>query len=282
MPIAYFSKRCPGARRVGCCAWSTDLIGQAAFIHSRDVLCAICTAIEGLDGSREFLQLHLADLYMLDSDKFREARNAMGDCRFDAVGDGVLQILTSSVPTLKRAREDQRKAYLARTLSLLTEGSWLIQCWTNRLDEDTHDLRQCEAAFGYFPVSIRRFIYEFVCGNVWKLHAHLCTVKRRGYRTLEQPIFWHPPRDFEDDDADDKPHARAMLVGVYSYIVKYMHKPKLESLKQSLENHKHCIKGNWAMQKYVHAVREVIGVVDSMLHKEITVVGSPFEFGRTV
>ena len=237
-------------------------------------------AIEGLEGSRELLKLHLADLYMLDTDQFRKARAEIGDCTFDAVGAGVLKVLTGAVPALRRAREDQRRESLTRTLSLLTDGSWLIHCWTKRFAEDTRDLCLCEAAIGQLPAPIRGSIYEFVCGDAWKLYAHLCVVKRRGYHTLEQPIFWHPPHDFHEGNTDEGPPTRAMLVGVYSYIVKRVHKPKLQSLKRSLVKHEHFIKRNWAMQRHGHIVRKAIGVVDSMLDREIAVVGgAPFDRG---
>ena len=237
-------------------------------------------AIEGLEGSRELLKLHLADLYMLDTDQFRKARAEIGDCTFDAVGAGVLKVLTGAVPALKRAREDQRRESLTRTLSLLTDGSWLIHCWTKRFAEDTRDLCLCEAAIGQLPAPIRGSIYEFVCGDAWKLYAHLCVVKRRGYHTLEQPIFWHPPHDFHQGNTDEAPPTRAMLVGVYSYIVKRVHKPKLQSLKRSLVRHEHFIKRNWAMQRHGHMVRKAIDIVDSMLDREIAVIGgAPFDRG---
>ena len=280
MPITYFSKRCPGAKRLGCCSWSTELLAQPASIRPKGLLCEICMAIEGLEGSRELLKLHLADLYMLDTDQFRKARAEIGDCTFDAVGAGVLKVLTGAVPALRRAREDQRRESLTRTLSLLTDGSWLIHCWTKRFAEDTRDLCLCEAAIGQLPAPIRGSIYEFVCGDAWKLYAHLCVVKRRGYHTLEQPIFWHPPHDFHQGNTDEAPPTRAMLVGVYSYIVKRVHKPKLQSLKRSLVKHEHFIKRNWAMQRHGRMVRKAIDIVDSMLDREIAVIGgAPFDRG---
>ena len=237
-------------------------------------------AIKGLDSDRELLQVHLADLYTLDTDQFRKARTAIGDCVFDAIGAGVLNVLTGAVPSLKRAREDQRKVSLARTLSLLTDGSWLIHCWNKRIAEDTRDICRCEAALSQLPIPIRGSIYEFMCADAWTLYAHLCSVKRRGYHTLEQPIFWHPARDFHESNAEGSPSARTMLIGVYSYIVKHMHKPKLESLKRSLVKHAHFIKRNWAMQRYGHTVRKAIDIVDCMLDREIGVVGeAPFDIG---
>ena len=62
--------------------------------------------IEGLEGSGDLLQMHLADVYTLDTDQFRKACAKIGDCTFDAVGAGVLKVLTDTVPALKRARED--------------------------------------------------------------------------------------------------------------------------------------------------------------------------------
>ena len=237
-------------------------------------------AIGGLDGSRELLQLQLAELYMLDTDQFRKAQADIGACTFDAIGAGVVNVLTAAVPTSKRAREDQRKVSLARTLSLLTDGSWLIQCWTKRFAEDTRDLCRCEAAIGHLPIPIRGFIYEFVCGDAWKLYAHLCAVKRRGYHTLEQPIFWHPPHDFYESSIDEGPPARMMLIGVYSYVIQYVHKPKLRSLKRSLMKHQHFVERNWGMQNHCHIVQKAIDIVDSMLDRQIDVLGStPFDFG---
>ena len=280
MPITFFSKRCPGAQRLGSCCWSTDLLGQPASIRQKRLFCEICMAIKGLDSDRELLQVHLADLYTLDTDQFRKARTAIGDCVFDAIGAGVLNVLTGAVPSLKRAREDQRKVSLARTLSLLTDGSWLIHCWNKRIAEDTRDICRCEAALSQLPIPIRGTIYEFMCADTWTLYAHLCSVKRRGYHTLEQPIFWHPARDFHESNAEGSPSARTMLIGVYSYIVKHVHKPKLESLKRSLVKHAHFIKRNWAMQRYGHTVRKAIDIVDCMLDREIGVVGeAPFDIG---
>jgi hypothetical protein len=280
MPITYFNKPCPGAHGSGCCTWSTELQGEQALIPEEGILCPVCMVKEGLRGDRLQLQLHLADLYMLDTDQFRKAREAIGDGAFKGVRAATLQILTSRVPTLKRAREDQRKMCLARTLSLLTEGSWTIQCWANRVAEDTRDLCQCEAAIGHLPVPIRGSIYEFLCGDARKLCAHLCAVKRRGYHTLEQPLFWHPPGDAREAGADDDRPARAIFAPIYSYVATHMHKPKLQSLKRSLVNHEHFVKRNWAMKRHGCLVRKAIGLLDSMLKREITVVEGPsFELG---
>ena len=110
--------------------------------------------IEGLEGSREFLQMQLADLYMLDTDQFRKARAEICDRIFAAVGPAVLTALTLAVRTLKRAREDQRSGCLIRALSWLTDGSSLIHCWTKRFVEDTTDLYWCEAAIGHLLAPI--------------------------------------------------------------------------------------------------------------------------------
>ena len=118
--------------------------------------------VAGLEGSRESLRIQLADLYMLDTDQFRKARAEICGRIFAAVGSGALTALTLAVPTLKRAREEQRRECLTRTLSLLTDGSSLIYCWTKRFVEDTNDLYRCEAAIGHLPVPIRGFIYEFL------------------------------------------------------------------------------------------------------------------------
>ena len=109
MPITYFTKICPGAQRCGHCAWSTELQGQPAAIGEKDLLCEICTAIEGLDGDRLRLQLHLADLYMLDTDRFREARAEIGDHVFEAAGAAALNIITSRAPAWKQARKEMRQ-----------------------------------------------------------------------------------------------------------------------------------------------------------------------------
>ena len=154
MPITYFSKRCLGAKRLGCCSWSTELLAQSASIRSKGLLCEICMAIEGLEGSRELLNLHLADLYMLDTDQFRKARAEICDRIFAVVGPGVLTALTLAVPTLKRAREDQRRGCLTRALSWLTDGRSLIHCWAKRFVEDTTDLYWCEAAIGHLLAPI--------------------------------------------------------------------------------------------------------------------------------
>ena len=279
MPITYLNKICSGARRCGCCAWSTELQGQPASIGEKDVLCEICTAIEGLDGDRLRLQLHLADLYMLDTDRFREARAEIGDRVFAAVGASALKILTSRVPALKQAREELRQKWLTNTLGLLTNGTWMIHCWTNRLAQDTRHVFQCEVAIGNFPETIRASIYEFVCDDVWKLYKHLLKVKRNGYHTLEQPVFWHPAEDFQESHLlqDEPSAARAQLVGVYPEVVKRMHKPDLQSLKNNLVKHERFVKRNWAMKQRASMIRKAIGVLDSMLHREIRVVGPPFD-----
>ena len=280
MPVIYFSKHCHGLQQIGSCCWSTELLGNPASIRPEQLLCEICIAIGGLEGNRQHLQLHLADLYKLDTDQFRKARTAIGDCTFNAIGAGVLSILTTAVPSLKRGREDQRKVCLARTLSLLTDGSWLINCWNKRFAEDTRDICWCEAALGYLPIAIRGRIYEFACADAWKLFAYLCDVKRRGYHTLDQPIFWHPPRDFQDVDTDEHSPARKMLTGVYSYVVKHMHKPKLKSLKHTLVRHKDVTRTTGAMQRHVHMVRKAIAILDCILDREIAVVcGVPLGFG---
>ena len=277
MPITYFTKICPGAQRCGHCAWSTELQGQPAAIGEKDLLCEICTAIEGLGGDRSRLQLQLADLYVLDADQFREARTEIGDRTFEAVGAAALNILTSRVPALKRAREEMRHDWLVRTLSLLTNGNWVIQCWAKRLADDTRDLCQCKAAIGHFPITIRGPIYEFVCDDVRRLYKHLLVVKRLCYHTLEQPVFWHPAEDFQEDH--DGTSNRARLVGVYSYIVEHMHKPKLLSLKRKLVKHERFVKANWAMEQRTYIIRKVISVLDLMLNREINVVGAPFDHG---
>ena len=161
-------------------------------------------------------------------------------------------------------------------VSLLTDGSWPIQCWTNRFDEDTRDICQCEAAFGRLPSPIRASIYDFACGDASKLHNCLCTVKRLAYHTLDQALFWHPPHDFQDGNDHDDPPVRVQLLGVYSFVTKYFHKPKLQSLKRSLVRHEHFIKRNLAMQKHRYLVRKAIELVDLMLVREIAVVRTPF------
>ena len=145
--------------------------------------------IAGLEGSREPLQMQLADLYMLDTDQFRKARAEICDRIFAAVGPGVLTVLTLAVPTLKRAREDQRRGCLTRALSWLTDGRSLIHCWAKRFVEDTTDVYLCEAAVGHLLAPTQGFIYEFVCSDIWKLYVHICMVKRRAYHILEQLIF---------------------------------------------------------------------------------------------
>ena len=275
MPITYLNKPCPGAHGCACCTWSTTLQGEQALISEESILCPVCMVIQGFHYNRAQLQLHLADLYVLDTDQFRRARKAIGDDTFKEVRTATLHCLTSRVPPLKRAREDQRKACLARTLSLLTEGSWTIQCWANRVAEDTHDIYQCEAAIGHFPMTIRGSIYEFVCGDAQKLCAHLCSVKRRGYHALEQPVFWHPPGDAQEASAAEGPPARKMFAGVYSYITTHIHKPKLNSLKNNLVKHEHFMKRNLAMKRHGCFVRKAIDLLDSMLNREITVVDAP-------
>ena len=110
--------------------------------------------------------------------------------------------------------------------------------------------------------------------------AHLYMVKRRGYHTLEQPLFWHPPGDAREAGADDGPSARTMYAGIYSYVATHMHKPKLQSLKRSLVNHEYFVKRNWAMKRHGCFVQRAIGLLDSMLKREITVVDAPsFELG---
>ena len=266
MPITHFNKICLGAQRCGHCAWSTKLQGQPASIREEDVLCEICTAIEGLDGDRLRLQVHLADLWILDTDRFREARAEIGDRVFEAAGAAALNVLTSRVPALKQAREGLRHKWLARTLSLLIKGKWTIHCWTNRLADDTRDLSQCEAAIGNFPATVRGSIYEFVCADAWKLYKHLLMVKRKGYHTLEQPVFWYPAEDFQESSTQDGPSARAQLVGVYPEVVKVMHKPVLKSLKRNLVKHERVVKET--MKQHASMIRKAIGVLDSMLNRE--------------
>ena len=104
---------------------------------------------------------------------------------------------------------------------------------------------------------------------------HLLAVKRLGYHTLEQPVFSHPAEDFQEDH--DGTSVRAKLVGVYSHIVKHLHKPKLLSLKRRLIKHERFVKENWAMKQRTYLIRKTIGVLDSMLNREITVVPAPFD-----
>ena len=66
-----------------------------------------------------------------------------------------------------------------------------------------------------------------------------------------------------------------MLVGVYSYIAMHMHKLKLQSLKRSLMNHEHFVMRNWAMKRHSCLVWKAIGLLESMLTREITVVDAP-------
>ena len=141
--------------------------------------------VAGLEGSRESLRIQLADLYMLDTDQFRKARAEICGRIFAAVGSGALTALTLAVPTLKRAREDQRRGCVTRSLSWLIDGSLLIYCWAKRFVEDTTDIYWCEAAVGHLLTPTRGFIYEFVCSDTWKLYVHLCMVKRRAYHILE-------------------------------------------------------------------------------------------------
>ena len=106
---------------------------------------------------------------------------------------------------------------------------------------------------------------------------HLLAVKRLGYHTLEQPVFWHPAEDFQEDH--DGTSVSAKLVGVYSHIVKQMHKPKLLSLKRKLVKHERFVKANWAMKQRTYLISKAISVLDLMLKREINVVGAPFDHG---
>ena len=93
---------------------------------------------------------------------------------------------------------------------------------------------------------------------------YLLAVERLGFHILEQPVFWHPAEDFQEDH--DVTSVRAKLVGVYSYIVKHLHQPKLLSLKRRFVKQKRFVKENWAMKQRAYSIRKAISVLDSMLN----------------
>ena len=72
-------------RKAGRCTWSTELQGEQALIREGGILCPVCMVIQGLRGDRLQLHLHLADLYVLDTDQFRKAREVIGDDAFNEV-----------------------------------------------------------------------------------------------------------------------------------------------------------------------------------------------------
>ena len=275
MPVTYFNRQCPGVYGSGCCVWSTEVVGEQALILSTSELCPICMVMQGLRGDVAYLQLHLANLYLLDIDQFQKAREWIGDDTFKEVQAAVLHTLTSGISSSKLVRGKHRKIRLARSLSLLMQGSWMLKCWGSRLVQDTYDINQYEAALCMFAKPIRGLIYEFVCVDVRKLCDHLCTVKRYGYYVLDQPIFlysWQGVQEFNARNNYDH----------YLYIARKVHRPKLLYLKQILVKHAHFIKRNWVMQRRGVLVKRAIGLLDSMLIQKTKSSQTPSSMFSTV
>ena len=273
MPITFFSKLCPGAPRCGRCTWSTEVQGEPAFISEHKLLCQVCTVIQGLHCNHSMLQLHLANLYMLDTDQFRKAHGAIGDVIFQQVAASIKAILSSKIPTLQRAREDERNACLARSVRLLTDGSWTLQCWTSRCAGDNRDLCECEVSFGHLPVHIRSHIYEFICCDVWKLYTYLCSIKRRGYNVLSYPIFWHIPNELQEISVFNAGATRSKMIGIYAYIITNLHKPMLQSLKNHLMKYDCFLERMPMMYKHRCILERVIDILNLMLFRDPSVIG---------
>lgn len=261
MPVTYFNKQCPGADVFGCCVWSTECLGDQALIVEKSVLCPICLVVQGLHCDVSHLQLQLANLYLLDIDQFQKARNAIGDVIFEKVRAPVLHILTSGISSSNLLRGKQCKSRLERSFRLLDRGSWILRCWGNRVAQDTRDICHYEAAIGKFAMSIKGLIYEFLCADAWKLCAHLCVVKRRGYHVFEQPLFWVPWCDVSGVSIDNH-------YDRFVSIITDTHKPKLQYLKMILLKHDYLITRNCAMYRHGRFVKMAIGLVDSMLNYE--------------
>lgn len=131
--------------------------------------CQVCLAIAG--GRREpaGLILQLAGLYRLDPDMFDGARHAIPAAAFELASASVMHTLLSNIPPLRRLREEQRRACLARTLDWLTSASWILDCWRVRTAEDTRDLCRWEVASRkHLPIPMRALVCDFLCGDLVK------------------------------------------------------------------------------------------------------------------
>lgn len=263
MPVTYFNKQCPGVHSSQCCAWSTEAVGERALILSTNERCPICTVMQGLQGDVRHLQLHLANLYLLDTDQFRKAREGIGDDVFKEVQVAVLDTLISGISSLKVVRGGQPKICVVRSIDLLIQVSRLLKHWGCRLVQDTYEISQCEAAIGMFATTVRGLIYEFVCSDAWQLCAHLCIVKRHVYHMVDQSLLlwsWQSVQDFG-------------IVNAYVHylcIARNIHKHNLHHVKENLIIHDECIKRNGAMTRRGVFVKRAIGLLDSMMTYRIT------------
>ncbi len=233
-------------------------------------LCQVCLAAGGGSGwNGTQLSLHLAQLYKLDPDMFAWARGQLPATVFDTVRALTLGVITSSMPRLKRGREEQRKVALASTLKYLTTTSWVLDCWLQRTNQDTIDLCNAELAmYTALPFTARGLVLDFLCGDLEAVYSHLCTLKTKAYHTLERPLFWHLRADFVDMPAA-KPSAREILTGVYPHVLDHYHKPKLAKIRKALVKHHSFVKNNKSMLTRSKNCRRILQILDVVLSHEV-------------
>jgi hypothetical protein len=272
MPIVYCRKLCPGKNGKKC-KWSIEVQRRAAKIRDDADFCEICLACDS-DWDLPQLSLQLSHLYSLDPDIFHAARRKMPPSVFDSVGPMVMAALVSSVPHSKNAREAKRRTYLTSTLSQLTQASWILDCWRRKVEEDTRDICNMEVAMQLtLPFTTRGLIIEFICGNLDALYGYICKMKSNTYHTLERPIFWHPMRDWVIPN--DKSNARTMLIGVYSHILEYYHKPKIRRLKRSIVTHNQLIKKIQSLECRSKRCLRLLHILERMLELHVEIIVAP-------
>ena len=272
MPIVYCRKLCPGKNGKKC-KWSIEVQRRAAKIRDDADFCEICLACDS-DWDLPQLSLQLSHLYSLDPDIFHAARRKMPPSVFDSVGPMVMAALVLSVPQSKNAREAKRRTYLTSTLSQLTQASWILDCWRRKVEEDTRSICNMEVAMQLtLPFTTRGLIIEFICGNLDALYGYICKMKSNTYHTLERPIFWHPMRDWVIPN--DKSNARTMLIGVYSHILEYYHKPKIRRLKRSIVTHNQLIKKIQSLECRSKRCLRLLHILERMLELHVEIIVAP-------
>ncbi len=168
-PLFYCDKVCPGVVPRNECRWSTELQKLPAKVRSDAVSCQVCLAMAGGRWEPAGLILQFAGLYRLDPDMFDGARHAIPAAAFELASAPVMHTLLSNIPPLRRLREEQRRACLARTLDWLTSASWILDCWRVRTAEDTRDLCRWEVASRkHLPIPVRALVCDFLCGDLVK------------------------------------------------------------------------------------------------------------------
>ena len=188
MPVFYHRRQCPGPGGGKKCRWDTRVQRCSATMRDDEVRCRICAAIAGEHRCDASLGLQLVNLYHMDPEMFEGARRALPASIFDFVSNRVKGYLLADVPTLRRAREEHRRALLCKTWALMTKTSWIISVWTKEVERNNDLLNNASIALFLLPQRCFSLVLEYACVDLVSLYRHICTIKSHAHSAFRFTI----------------------------------------------------------------------------------------------